>query len=212
MRVLVDGLLSDREIDPVKTRDYLGLLAVENERLTRLIENFLTFSRLERSQRRFELTPTSAGDLVRAALDAVRDRIPPGCEVRVDIEPQLPPVLADAEAMTTALVNLLDNAIKYSPDRTGIAVSARRDGAAFVALAVSDNGIGIAPREQRRIFRRFYRVDQRLASATTGVGLGLSIVDLIARGHGATVTVESRPGAGATFTVRLRTAGAEVAA
>jgi two-component system, OmpR family, phosphate regulon sensor histidine kinase PhoR len=207
MRVLVDGLLSDREVDPVKTRDYLALLAAENERLSRLIENFLTFSRLDRHPRRFELAPVPPGDLVRAAVDAVRDRVPASCDLRVELEPELPPVLADADGMTTALVNLLDNAVKYSPADQRITISARRDGDAFVAFAVSDHGIGIAPREQRRIFRRFYRVDQRLASATSGVGLGLSIVDLIARGHGATVSVQSDPGAGSTFTLRLRRAG-----
>ena len=78
-----------------------------------------------------------------------------------------------------------------------------RDGDGFVPFAVTDNGIGIPVREQRRIFRRFYRVDQRLARETSGVGLGLSIVELIARGHGGTVTVQSEPGAGSTFTLRV---------
>jgi signal transduction histidine kinase len=93
-----------------------------------------------------------------------------------------------------------------------IAVCARRDGDGFVSLAVSDNGIGIEPREHRKIFRRFYRVDSRLSSATAGVGLGLCIVELVARGHGARVTVESEPGTGSTFTLRVKTAGAGVAA
>jgi signal transduction histidine kinase len=212
MRVLVDGLLADPSPDPGKTRDYLQLMAIENERLTRLIDNFLTFSRLERRPRRFELAPVSPADLVHGALDAVRARMPASCELRVDVQPQLPLVLADQQGITTALVNLLDNAIKYSPADKRIAVSARRDGDRFVSLAVSDNGIGIAPREQRRIFRRFYRVDQRLSSSTAGVGLGLSIVELIARGHGTSVTVESEPGAGSTFTLRVRAAGEGVAA
>jgi len=212
MRVLVDGLLADREFDAEKTRDYLHLLASENERLTRLIENFLAFSRLERHQRRFDLAPRAPGELVASAVDAVRDRMPALCALQVDVEPDLPLVMVDAEAMTTALVNLFDNAIKYSGADKRIAVTAKRDGAAFVALSVTDNGIGIASRDQRRIFRRFYRVEQRLAGTTTGVGLGLSIVDLIARGHGSAVTVESRPGAGSTFTLRVRTAGSGVTA
>ena len=212
MRVLVDGLLADRDFDPVKTREYLGLLSVENERLTRLIDSFLTFSRLERNQRRFDLAPTPPGDLVTAAVAAIRDRVPPSGDLRVEIEPRLPLVLADADGLVTALVNLLDNAIKYSPGTKRIHVTARRDGEAHVALEVTDHGIGIAAREQRRIFRRFYRVDQHLSSATTGVGLGLSIVDLIARGHGATVTVRSRPGEGSTFTLRVKSAGQEEAA
>jgi signal transduction histidine kinase len=212
MRVLLDNLLTDRELDPKKTREYLELLSGENQRLTRLIQNFLTFSRLEQTPRRFELTPVSAADLVHAAVGAVRDRVPLSGELRVDIEPDLPPVLADQDAMTTTLVNLLDNAIKYSPTGIRIAVTARRDGESHVALAVSDNGIGIDQREQRRIFRQFYRVDQRLAGPTSGVGLGLSIVDLIARGHGATVSVQSQPGAGSTFTVRMPTARSGAAA
>jgi len=212
MRVLVDGLLADACPDPQKTREYLQLLAIENDRLTRLIDNFLTFSRLERQRRRFELTPTAPADLVQSALDAIRERVPESCDLRVTIEPQLPLVLADPQGMTTALVNLLDNALKYSPADKHIGVSARRDGDHFVALAVSDNGIGIAAREQRRIFRRFYRVDQRLASATAGVGLGLSIVDMIARGHGTSVTVQSEQGSGSTFTLRIRAIQAGVAA
>jgi signal transduction histidine kinase len=212
MRVLVDGLLADQSADPRKTREYLQLLAIENERLTRLIDNFLAFSRLERQRRRFELTPAVPADLVHAAIDAVRERLPAASELRVDIEPELPLVLADQQGLTTALVNLLDNAIKYSPADKRIAVTARRDGDGFVSLAVSDNGIGIAPREQRRIFRRFYRVDQRLASATAGVGLGLSIVEMVARGHGTRVTVQSEPGHGSTFTLRVRTTEAGIAA
>jgi len=212
MRILLDNLLADREFEPTRTREYLELLAGENERLTRLIQNFLTFSRLERNPQRFELIAVAPADLVAAAVTAVRRRLPPAGELRVDIEPDLPPVLADQDAMTTTLVNLLDNAIKYSPADTRVAVTARRDGESHIALAVSDNGIGIDQREQRRIFRRFYRVDQRLAGPASGVGLGLSIVDLIVRGHGASVTVESQPGAGSTFTVRLPTARAGAAA
>jgi signal transduction histidine kinase len=142
--------------------------------------------------------------VVTAAVDAIRDRVGGSTNVDVEIEPNLPPVLAERDSVTTALINLLENAVKYSPAGNRIVVKASRDGDAFVAFSVRDNGIGIAPREQRRIFRRFYRVDNRLASATTGVGLGLSIVDLIARGHEGHVTVESEPGAGSTFTLRLK--------
>ena len=204
MRVLIDGLLADPEFDPAKTREYLALMAIENERLSRLIGNFLTFARLERQPHRFELAPVSATEVVTTAVEAVRDRVGGSINVHVDIEPNLPPVLVERDSVTTALINLLENAVKYSPADKRIVVKASRDGTAFVAFAVSDYGIGIAPREQRRIFRRFYRVDNRLASATTGVGLGLSIVDLIARGHDGQVTVDSQPGAGSTFTLRVK--------
>jgi len=206
MRVLVDGLLADPQIDPVKTREYLGMIAAENARLSRLIENFLTFSRLDRRQQTFNLQPVAPAAIVADAVDAIRDRLPATSALTVDVDSGLPAVLADREALAAALINLLDNALKYSPGEPRILVSAQRAGDSHVAFAVADNGIGIPSREQRRIFRRFYRVDQRLSRETSGVGLGLSIVDLIAREHSGHVTVRSTPGAGSTFTVTVRRA------
>jgi signal transduction histidine kinase len=211
MRVLVDGLLADREPDAAKTREYLELMAIENARLSRLIENFLTFARLERGRYEFAIGPAAPEAIVAGAVDAVRPRLPATTAIDVQIEPALPPVLADPAAVGTALVNLLDNALKYTPEQKQIVVRACRDGDAFVQFVVSDNGIGIPVREQRRIFRRFYRVDQRLTRETGGVGLGLSIVDLVARGHGGTATVSSAPGAGSTFTLRLPAGGGAIA-
>jgi signal transduction histidine kinase len=211
MRVLVDGLLDDDVIEPVKTREYLRLLASENARLSRLIENFLTFSRLERGRQQFVFAPVLPASIVTAALDAMRDRLPAGCAVDVRVDDDLPPVIADAEALVTALINLLDNAVKYTPPEKRIRLRVHRD-ARGVVFAVQDNGIGIPAREQRRIFRRYYRIDQRLARETSGVGLGLSIVDLIARAHGGTVTVESGDGEGSTFILRLPRTTAEAPA
>jgi signal transduction histidine kinase len=212
MRVLVDGLLADTELDAARTRDYLELMAVENARLSRLIENFLTFSRLDRGRYRFAFAPANPAAIVTSAVDAIRDRLSPASTLEVDIAPSLPLVMVDAESVSTALVNLLDNALKYTPDPKRIAVRACRDGDGFVQFGVSDNGIGIPVREQRRIFRRFHRVDQRLARDTGGVGLGLSIVELIARGHGGRVSVRSAAGEGTTFTMRVRIAPAEAPA
>jgi signal transduction histidine kinase len=202
MRVLVDGLLADRALEPVKTREYLEMMATENARLSRLLENFLTFSRLERRRHQFVFRDVHAAEVVRGAVGAVRDRIPPGTELDVDIDPDMPALTADPDALGTALVNLLDNALKYTAAEKRIRVHVFRDGG-YIAFTVEDNGIGIPGREQRRIFRRFYRVDQRLASETSGVGLGLSIVDMIVRAHGGTVSVRSEAASGSTFTVRV---------
>jgi signal transduction histidine kinase len=211
MRLLVDGLLADDVLDPIKTRQYLEMLASENARLTRLIENFLTFSRLERDRYQFEFTAVEPVAIVAAAVAAIRDRVPEGCDLRIDVPSELPPVMADAEALSAALVNLLDNALKYTPADKRIVVTARRDGDGFMSFAVEDNGIGIPVREQRRIFKRFYRVDQRLSRETGGVGLGLSIVELIVRAHGGNIHVTSTPGAGSTFAVRLPVADGAIA-
>jgi signal transduction histidine kinase len=212
MRVLVDGLLADAEIDPVKTREYLELLATENARLSRLIENFLTFSRLERGRHQFAFAAAHPSAIVGGAVEAVRDRLPADCDFRVDIDADVPPLVADADALVTALVNLLDNALKYTPADKRILLQVYRDAEASVIFAVQDNGFGIPAREQRRIFRRFYRVDQRLTRETSGVGLGLSIVDLIVRAHGGEVGVRSEAGGGSTFTLRLPAASDGVAA
>jgi len=212
MRVLVDGLLADEEFDAAKTREYLGLLATENARLTRLIENFLTFSRLERGRQHFTFAAAHPSAIVTAALDAIRERLPADCDLRVDVDADVPPVIADVDALVTALVNLLDNALKYTPPEKRIVVHVYRDGTDSVIVAVGDNGIGIPAREQRRIFRRFYRVDQRLTRETGGVGLGLSIVELIVRAHGGTIDVSSESGRGSTFTLRLPAAPAGAAA
>lgn len=201
-RVLVDGLLADREVDPVKAREYLQLIAGEHARLTRVIDNFLAFARFERGRGRFALVPTHPATVVAASIEAIRERIPAGCDLQVDTSDDLPRIMADADALGTALVNLLDNAIKFTPAAKHIVVRTYVDDR-IVVMSVRDNGTGIAVSEQRRIFRRFYRVDRRLTQETTGVGLGLSIVALIVRAHGGQIEVSSEPGAGSTFALRL---------
>lgn len=203
MRLLVDTLLEQGTADERRTREYLGLVARENARLTRLIESFLEFSRLDRQRRHFELAPTDPGGIVEAAAAAVHERFEQaGCELLLAVEPELPEIDADRDALTTVLVNLLDNALKYTKGDRRIALRARREGPKVV-FAVEDNGIGIPAREQKRIFRSFYQVDRRLARETGGVGLGLSIAGLIVRAHRGSVHVASRPGEGSTFSVRL---------
>ncbi len=200
VRVLVETLLADEHADAGKTRDYLGLIASENLRLSRLIENFLTFSRLERNRQRFEFTDVDPSRAIEAAMNTH-----PGVALSVLIAPGLPRVRADEDALVTVLRNLLDNAWKYTPHSPAdkrIAVRAYRE-SARVVFAVEDNGIGIAPREQKRIFRRFYQVDRRLARDTGGCGLGLSIVEFIVQAHGGAVRVQSQPGQGSTFFVAL---------
>jgi len=147
MRLLVDTLLDDEAPDATRTREYLELIARENARLSRLIENFLTFSRLERNRQKFDFRATQPERVVRGAIEAVQSRFP----VEVDLAPGLPPVRADEDALTTVLLNLLDNACKYTPGEKHIVLKAfPRNG--HVVFAVRDNGIGIAPRERKKSF------------------------------------------------------------
>jgi signal transduction histidine kinase len=203
MRLLVDSLLDDGEPDSKKTREYLQLMAGENMRLTRLVENFLTFSRIERNGPRLDLRKVDPAEIVESAAAVARERFQGGgYDFSTAVEAGLPAVDADPDALLSVLLNLLDNAWKYTGAEKRVQLRASSE-AGRVVFAVEDNGIGIAAREQKKIFRRFYQVDRRLARETGGCGLGLSIVESIVRAHGGTVRVTSRPGAGSTFSLWL---------
>jgi signal transduction histidine kinase len=203
MQLLVDTLLDDRVFDAQKTREYLELIARENARLGQLIANFLAFSRMERNKYAFQFTPAEVEDVVRAAVAAAGERFQePGCELRVEIAAGLPQIRADEGALVTALVNLLDNAYKYTPGHKQITLRAFAEGRG-VCFEVRDNGVGIAPREIKKIFRKFYQADPRLARTGGGCGLGLAIVRFLVEAHGGRVRVSSEPGKGSTFTVAL---------
>jgi len=198
-RALVDLLLENPAIDG-QTRDYLLMIAGENARLSRLIEHVLTFARVDRNQPGLVFRDVSPAAVVQeAAAVQGRERFP---GLTIDVAPDLAPLYGDQDALVTVLLNLLENAYKYSGDDRRVLLKARQDHTRVV-LEVQDNGIGIARRDWKRIFRPFYQVDQRLARERGGCGLGLSIVDFIVRAHGGEVTVESEPGAGSLFRVVL---------
>lgn len=204
MRLLVDTLLDDAVLDPKKTREYLELVARENMRLSQLISNFLAFSRMERNKYVFEFSPARAEEIAHAAEHAVAERfLQPGCAFEVKIEPNLPEFRADESALVTALVNLLDNAYKYTPPEKHIELRAFGQNS-HVCFEVQDNGIGIASRDSKKIFRKFYQADSRLSRTGGGCGLGLAIVRFVVEAHGGNVSVSSELGKGSTFRVALR--------
>jgi signal transduction histidine kinase len=206
IRLLVDTLLDEDSPhaaarDP-RTREYLEMIAKENSRLTRLIDNFLTFSRMERGKHRFDFRPADGAAIVEQAAAAVADRFDGEMNtLAVDVAGPLP-VVGDADMLVTVVTNLLDNAWKYTDEPKQVTLAARRVGDR-VEISVSDNGIGLSTWAARRVFDRFYQVDQRLTRSAGGCGLGLSIVKYIVEAHGGTVAVESRHGGGSTFAVSL---------
>lgn len=204
-RALVETLLEGRYRDQQQVREYLELIAKENARLSRLIDNFLTFSRMERNKRAFEQVPVRMNEVVKAAAEVMTERFwAPGCRLEVQVEPDLPTVTGDRDALTTALLNLLDNAYKYTGDHKHVVLRARTEDR-HVRVEVEDNGIGISRRSIRRIFDRFYQVDRSLSRKAGGCGLGLSIVQFIIEAHGGTIEVDSQVGKGSRFVVRLPT-------
>jgi signal transduction histidine kinase len=207
MRVLVDTLLEGSYRDQQQVTEYLELVSKENERLTGLIDNFLSFSRMERNKQTFSMTRTSSGQIARDAAEAVKMKFSTGqCVFDADIAGELPDVIADRDAMITVLVNLLDNAYKYSYDDKHIELRAfARDG--MVCFRVSDNGVGMSRRSAKKIFRRFYQVDRSLSRGAEGCGLGLSIARFIVDAHKGSIDVESKSGEGSTFTVKLPAVG-----
>jgi signal transduction histidine kinase len=203
MRVLVDTLREGRCTDSRQAGEYFELIARENERLSRLIDNFLTFSRMERNKRAFEFQALDVAEAVRLAVAAAGERFAgPDARLEVDLPANLPKVWADRDAIVTVILNLLDNAWKYSGDRKIVRVRAfAADGS--VCLAISDNGVGMGRRAMRRIFDKFYQVDQTLSRKAGGCGLGLSIVKFILDAHGGSISVASQVGKGSEFTVYL---------
>ena len=203
MRLLVDTLLNSPKLHEPTVREYLALIAKENLRLSRLIDNFLAFSRMERNKYTLDFNEVPARAIVEGAAAAVQERFnAPDCRFQVQMASNLPPIVADADAMVTAVVNLLDNAWKYSGDEKQITLTAAADNGSVI-FAVQDNGIGLSPRDTKRIFKRFYQVDQRLARSAGGCGLGLSIVKFIVTAHGGAVKVESELGRGSRFMLVL---------
>jgi signal transduction histidine kinase len=203
MRVLVDTLLEGRYRDQTQATEYLQLVSKENQRLSRLIDNFLTFSRMERNKRAFEFAEVEPNDIVRDAVGTIRDRFESaGCRLNIELASELPTINADRDAMVTVLLNLLDNAYKYSENDKQITIRTYSTDRS-VCFEVADKGIGLSRRDTKRVFNRFYQVDQSLSRRTGGCGLGLSIVKFIVDAHGGTIDVQSRLGQGSTFAVTL---------
>jgi signal transduction histidine kinase len=170
----------------------------ETDRLLRLVSDLSDLARLEAGQARLEPTPLDVADVIQD----VRETFAPAAEgaslrLEAQVDPDLPPVLADRDRLTQVLDNLLDNAVKHAPQASGVGITARRDGPGFVEIAVADDGPGIASGDLDRVFERFYR------GPRGNSGLGLAISRELVRAHGGTIRVESGAGSGARFVFTL---------
>ena len=203
IRLYAETLELGRLTAKEKYHEYFRIIREESERLTALINNILDFSRIEAGRKEYEFKETNLPDLVRSTLDSYRFQIEQnGFAFEENIARDIPPVNVDREAIARSLLNLVNNALKYSKDQKFIGVSLYRSNGC-VKLEVCDHGIGIPPGEQEKIFEKFYRCGDPLVHNIKGSGLGLSLVRHIVRAHGGDVQVESAPEQGSKFTIAL---------
>jgi len=202
IRLYAETLEMGRLKSPEKFQEYYQIIRKESERLTTLINNILDFSRIEAGRKEYDFRETDLRELVSNTLESYRYQIEQhGFTLEEKIDP-VPPIRVDREAMARSVVNLVNNALKYSQDHKYIGVNLYRENGS-VKLEVIDHGIGIPNREQEKIFEKFYRVGDPLVHNTKGSGLGLSLVRHIAHAHGGEVSVDSTPGQGSKFTIEL---------
>ncbi|MCK9874743.1 ATP-binding protein [Frankia sp. Ag45/Mut15] len=201
LHVLAEAVAAASE-DPVAVRRFASRMTRESDRLARLVQEIIDLSRLQGAEPLPDLRPLLTGELLTEAVDRNRLHAQAQEISLAVIGDGALQVLGDEGQLVTAVANLLENAISYSPRGTRIVLGVRRSGTT-VEISVADEGIGIAEKDLERVFERFYRADPARSRATGGTGLGLAIVKHIATNHGGTVTVWSSEGAGSTFTIRL---------
>jgi two-component system sensor histidine kinase SenX3 len=199
---LLAETVEDAADDPEAVRRFAGRMRQEAARLTNLVQDMITLSRIQAAEPVPDPVPVKLDGVVAEAIDRCRMKASVrGIEIVASGDPGLT-VLGDEDLLITALRNLLENAVAYSPDKTRVDVSTSRADD-MAEITVADQGIGIPERDLERIFERFYRVDPARSRATGGTGLGLAIVKHVTSAHGGVVKVRSTEGKGSAFALRL---------
>jgi two-component system sensor histidine kinase BaeS len=196
---LIDGVVPDAEA----RLDTTQLIAREAARLRRLVDQLREVTTYEAGAQTLHLSEVALPSLLDETLSVLapeveRKRI----SLATDVPPEIPLVWADTDRLTEVLLNLLDNALRFTPEGGRIEVAAREQ-VGRVAISIADNGPGIPTEDRQRIFERFYRADSSRSSTTGGTGLGLAIVRELVEAHGGAIVADERPGGGARFTFTL---------
>lgn len=203
IRMFAETLALGRSRDARTQSEYLETIVNESERLARLVDNVLDFSKIEQGKKIYRLRPTSLADVADSAVRAMQYPLAQeGFTLHVSVQDDLPSLPADPDAIQQAILNLLTNAMKYSGDAREIDLRvASQNGDALIQ--VTDRGLGLAPDEQKRVFEKFYRAPSHESRLIAGTGLGLTLVAHIAEAHGGRVELQSSPGAGSTFSILI---------
>jgi two-component system phosphate regulon sensor histidine kinase PhoR len=182
-----------------KKQEYYRIIMRESERLSRLINNILNFSRMDSGRKPYQHAPVDINELVQSVFSDYNEHIrAEGFSFSLGTADNLPEISGDSEAIRESLINLIDNAVKYSPDEKVIKIQTAQNGGQIL-ISVTDHGMGIPEKAQHRIFEKFYRVESGLVHRTKGSGLGLALVKHIMDAHGGRITVDSQTGRGSTF-------------
>ncbi|MBN2841816.1 MAG: HAMP domain-containing histidine kinase, partial [Sedimentisphaerales bacterium] len=200
-RMLIDTLREGRYSDQTTLKDYLEIISGENQRLTSLIDNFLSFSRMERGKNVFDCQEISVNELITETQRAFNHKSEKNLILSVTFCSPDATIYADKQAMLPVLLYLFNNAYKYSSDLSKEIGLRGEHKAGIVRLVVKDNGVGLTLAQKRRVFDRFWRADNSLTRQTEGTGLGLAIVKYILDAHGFAIKIDSKPGIGSEFTV-----------
>jgi signal transduction histidine kinase len=209
IRMFAELMQSGRTETAEKHAQYLRIIMVEAERLTRLINNVLDFARLERRQKRFDKKPLDLHSVIARTWEGIELHLREnGFATRWQAAPGPYPVIGDEDALAQILVNLLSNAEKYAGDGREVELHSYFDSGA-VCVSILDRGVGVPASDERKIFDSFYRAHDSLSSGIQGSGLGLTLAQRLAREHGGEVTYQPRSGGGSNFTLRLPLARSE---
>ncbi|MCK5305784.1 MAG: HAMP domain-containing protein [Candidatus Omnitrophica bacterium] len=196
---LIEGALDDKE----NARDFLKIIYSDSDRLAKLIDDILDLSRVESGRLKMTLTPSAVKPIIERVVAGLKKQAQDkSVKIKIDIPQDIPRVLADENRVAQVLLNLIDNAIKYTESKGEVIISADEQGE-FVRIDVSDTGIGIPENDLPRLFERFYRVDKARSRELGGTGLGLSIVKHIVQAHNGQVSVQSVLGQGSAFSFTI---------
>lgn len=204
IRGAAESILENRDMHEDIRKMFLDMILTESDRMTHIVSDLLTLSRLDNKKTRWKITRYDLAESIKHVTDVI------GVEARahrhileLETDKSLPEISADRERIEQVLINILSNAVKYTPDGGHIKVSAHAESDSNVVISVSDNGIGIPPDDLDHIFERFYRVEKSRTSETGGTGLGLAIAKEIVSAHGGEISIDSTLGKGSTVTIKL---------
>jgi signal transduction histidine kinase len=210
VRMFAETLMLGRAQDKQTRDEYLATIMNESERLTRLVDNVLDFSKIEQGRKVYHMRTAALPEVVRSAAQAMQYPLEQlGFKLNVSIDENVSPMEADTDALEQAILNLLSNAMKYSTSASEIELRLHSQNGEAV-IEVTDHGIGIPAEEQSRIFEKFYRIPSRETEFVAGTGLGLTLVNHIVEAHGGSIEVQSTVGQGSTFFIRLPLGRSEV--